>query len=447
MTKELNNYIVITGKNHCYRWLYALNDNLANLIFVEPNDTERINNLLDSVDVSAILIHLPSQNANTETISDNTVSPGISAVFSHLQTQEASSIIVPSDADSAKLSADLAMIEDILHAKPLLTIIGLVEVINQGTLLPIMRAGVRDLIKIGAPAHEASAIIARYSKRAPVLEQAEKADLGHITALLNARAEDGTALLAIHLALEMQRSAPTLLIDLGAPHADIMLMLGVTAKISFVDAIKNRTRLDSTLIQTGFAKHQSGLTLLSSLEPDGEDTSITSTEAYLVLHTLKRHFKHIVINHGGLSNPELLKVVLSLAESTIFLVEQTVPSCKRNYDLLQSLREQKTNIPSPKIIIDRHLHDAIPSAENIAKSFDMPLLSKLSSASQLRLLTINTGVSLFEHAPKSAYVRDVKRIVQKLIDRKFDDKRPESRPSNSNWILSKLYSLLKMSEN
>lgn len=435
-----NNYIVITGKSDCYRWLYNLNDNLANLIFVEPEDNERINSLLDSLNISAVLIHLQSQDSNNVVISDDEISPGFSAVMTHLQSQDSANVVIANDVESNRLSADLAMIDDLLLTHPQLTVIGLVEVINQNALLPIMRAGVRDLIKIGAPEHETAAIIARHSKRSPEVVLNDKVELGHVTALLNARAEDGTPFLAIHLALEMQRLGPTLLIDLGVPHADILLMLGVTSKFSFVDVINNRTRLDSTLIQTGFAKHSSGLTLLAAQEAEGAEVDITSTETYLVLHTLKRHFKHIVINHSGLRDAELLKVVLSTAESTLFVVEQTVPSCKRNYDLLQSLRQIKASIPNPRVIVDRHHPDLIPTGENIAKSFDMPLMCVLPSCGHLRLLTVNTGESMFQHAPKSVYVVTVKDMVRRLVDRRI---RPPRQKQNK--FLSKIYEFLRIS--
>lgn len=411
---KLNNYIVITNKSNCYRWLNGLNDSLANLIFVEPDDKERINSLLDSVEVSAVLIHLLSQVSSTELVPAAEASSGISAIFTLLETQEASGGIVSNDETSQGLNADLAMIESLLNSRPQLTVIGLVDTINHTLLLPIMRAGARDLIKIGTPAYETSAIIARHNKHTPVLEQTEKPALGHVTALLNARAEDGTALLAMHLALEMQESAPTLLIDLGVPHADIMLMMGVPVKFNFLDVIKNSSRLDSTLIQTGFAKHSSGLTLLPMPE-NSEEAELTPTEIYLVLHALKSHFKYILINHGGLCNTELLKVVFSTVNSTLFLVEQTVPSCKRNYDLLQSLREQKIAIPNPQLIVDRYKKNAIPNAESIAKSLEIPLLCKLPSLGRLRLLAINTGESMFEFAPKSTYVRAIKQMAHQLF--------------------------------
>lgn len=410
---KLNNYIVITNKSNCYRWLHSLNDNLANLIFVEPDDKERINSLLDSVEVSAVLLHLRSQVSKNELVSDERVSPDISAVLTYLEPEESSSALVSKDDCLQGLGADLAMIESLLHNRPLLTVIGLVDAINHTWLLPIMRAGARDLIKIGTPAYETSAIIARHNKRTSVLDQTEKSELGYLTALLNARGEDGTALLSIHLALEMQQSAPTLLIDLGVPHADIMLMMDTPVKFNFLDVIKNSARLDSTLIQTGFAKHSSGLTLLPMPE-NSEETELTPTEIYLVLHALKSHFKYIFINHGGLCNTELLKVVLSTANTTLLVVKQTVPSCKRNYDLLQSLREQKVIIPNPKLIVDRYSKNAIPNAENIAKSLELPLLCKLPSLSQLRLLAMNTGESMFEFAPKCLYVRAIKQITNQL---------------------------------
>ncbi len=391
--KDTNNCIVLTNKSHCSRWLYSLNDNISNLIFVEPDDKVRISSLIDSVDVDVVLVHLQSQDKGNEAPSD-----------SKLQQS---------------LNADLAVIEELVNAKPSLAVIALVEVINQDLVLSIIRSGARDIIKIGTPAHEAQVIINRHQKRTQTTETQEQRNLGYISSLLNARVADGNALFAIHMALEMQRHGPTLLLDIGSPNADIMLMMGLTSKFSLVDVILNRTRLDATLIETGFARHPSGLSLLSMPEEESY-TEMTPADLHLILYSLKRHFKYIFINLSGITNPELLRVVLSLTSSSFLLMEQTIPSCKRNHDLIELLRQLKIEAPNLRIVIDRHLDNTSPSANSIAKSFEIPLACVLPAVGPLRVTCMNTGESIFEQAPTSGYARAIKNIVRSLPGVKAD---------------------------
>ena len=272
--KATNNCIAITDKSHCSSWLYGLNDSVSNLIFVEPGDKDRISSLLGTVDVDIALVHLPSQDAAST-----------------------------ADDQQQALNRDLGMIEDLVASKPTLAVIALVETTNQDTFLPIIRSGARDIIQIGTPAHEAQAVIKRHQKRNNKPSTPQQAEAGHIYTLLNARMGDGNALFCMHMALEMQKRGPTLLLDLGNPNADIMLIMGLASKFSLIDVIQNRTRLDATLIETGFARHESGLSLLSMPEDEQRYSQLTPADLNLILYALQRHFDYIFINLAGITDP------------------------------------------------------------------------------------------------------------------------------------------------
>ncbi|PKO92714.1 MAG: hypothetical protein CVU15_06270 [Betaproteobacteria bacterium HGW-Betaproteobacteria-1] len=409
LMKATNNCIAITNKSHCSTWLYGLNDAVSNLIFVEPDDRDRISSLIGTVDVGVALVHLPSQDKEPPTVGKQ-----------------------------QQLNADLTMIEGLISIKPSLAVIALVETMDQSTVLPIIRSGARDIIQIGTPAHEVQAVIRRHQKHSMISASPQLAGTGHIYTLLNSRMGDGNALFSIHMALEMQRRGPTLLLDLGNPSADIMLIMGLTSKFSLLDVIHNRSRLDATLIETGFARHDSGLSLLSMPDGDRKYSELAPADLHLILYALKRHFKHIFINLSGITNPELLKSALSQTTSTFLLAEQTIPSCKRNHDLLESLRQQKISLPDSRLIIDRHLSDATPSALSIAESFGMPLGGTLPGVGQLRLSCINTGESMFDKMPNSSYVSAIKKLVHALPDMQSME-----RPKQAGNLLSQLKNALQ----
>lgn len=383
--KAIDSCIAITNKSHCSRWLYGMNDSVSNLIFVDPDDKDRISSLLDTVDVNIALVHLPSQDNPS-----------------------------PAASQQQALNADIGIIENLVANRPGLAVIALVGAMNQDTVLPVIRAGARDIIQIGTPAHEAQAIIKRHQKHSAPSATSYPVESGHIYTLLNARMGDGNALFCMHMALELQNHGPTLLLDLGNPNADIILIMGLVSKFSLLDVIQNRSRLDATLIETGFAHHESGLSLLSMPEDNQRHGQLSSADLNLILYALKRHFDYILINLAGITEPVLLRAALNLSSSTFMLTEQTIPSCKRNHDLLESLRQLKITLPDSRLIIDRLLHDASPSADSIAKSFGMPLGGTLPSVGHLRLGCINTGESMFEKVPSNSYVVAIKKLVAQL---------------------------------
>jgi pilus assembly protein CpaE len=221
-------------------------------------------------------------------------------------------------------------------------------------------------------------------------------------------------MLAMHLALAIQESKPTLLLDLGVPHGDITLFLGLNASYSFIDAVRSLRRIDSTLIQTGFGSHKSGLSVLSMPDEPWSSGQFTSADVYVLLRTLRQHFAHIVVNMGGMARSEFLMLLLKNVDQLILLVEQSVPSCRQNLQLLKHLRDEKFDLKQTGLVVDRYLSQMPPDAESIAQSFGLPLLGTLPPSGMARLATMNSGESMFELAPGDAYAVSIRQLARSL---------------------------------
>jgi len=237
---------------------------------------------------------------------------------------------------------------------------------------------------------------------------------GNMTAIASARPGADAPMFALHMALALQEASPKqeiLLLDLGVPAADTLHYLGIDPTYSFVDAIRSLRRLDDTLINTAFARHESGLRLLAMPDETLEAGRFTSADLYVLLGALKRHFQHIVVNLGGVPASEFLYVLLGRANRTLMLVEQSVPSCKQNRALLQRLRDNKVPLENVSLVVDRYLPSVPPNADTIAKGFGIPLLTTLPSSGMARLTMMNSGESLFKSAPRDPYTTTVRKLA------------------------------------
>lgn len=402
MINEPSNIIAITRQNACYRWLGGLEERLMNFIFVEPDQPQRITDLINSVKVSAMIVYLPEIDGSSD-----------------LTDQQA-------------LKDMMELIESLSMQFPMIPIVAASEVITQVLLLPAMRAGARDFIQVGQATNDTYAQLARYAQPREVDAKGQAQEKGNIFLLLNARVSDGSTLLASHLALALQRLGSTLLVDLGKPHADSLYILGVSPKFSFYDALTNSRRLDNTLIQTGIARHKSGLAVLT-LPEDGEAPDIRAAEMYLVIDTLRKHFDHLVFNLGGHESLEVPTLMAPLANKSLILVEQSIPSCKKNYEMIERLRSVKQLNQHCGLVIDRHLPKHKPSASDIAQSFDLPVYATLPSCGMSRLAAYNIGESLSEIAPNNPYSKTVEQLAYALLDIK--------QPQGWRW-LSQIKALL-----
>lgn len=372
---ERSSYIAVTQTQECRSWLTQALAEAGEIIPADSPSIERVVQLSDAVGASAIFVQLSAPDYRRE----------------------------------------ILMIEGLVAAKPFLPVLVVADNVDQDLLLACMRVGVRDYIRIGTRPSEVISVVKRLAPKDASIFSSQADSGGRITAIVSARPGGDAPMLALHLALAIQETEPTLLLDLGVPHGDAMLYLGLTASYSFIDAVRSLHRIDATLIQTGFGKHKSGLAVLSMPEDAGAGGQVTSADVYILLRTLRRHFSHIVVNVGGVARSEFLMLLLSNADRLVMLIEQSVPSCRQNLQLLKALRDEKIDLDQAGLVVDRYLPRMPPDADSIAQSFGLPLMGTLASSGMARLATMNSGESMFELSPGDAYAQSVRHLAQQIV--------------------------------
>jgi pilus assembly protein CpaE len=350
---------------------------------------------------------------------------------------------------AANASRDAGFMEGLTSAKPLLAVVAMSEQPDRQTVLSALRAGARDFISPDMRPGEVLSLVRRAMSRDHSDQRAGQVREGHMTAVVSARPGADAPMFALHLALGLQEQAPDeeiLLLDLGVPYADSLHYLGMESTYTFVDAIRSLRRLDDTLINSAFAKHESGLRVLAMPEESLEAGQFTTADLYVLLSALRRHFKHIVLNVGGVPASEFLYVMVGRSDKVLLLAEQSVPSCKQNRTLLQRLRDNKIGLSEVRLVVDRYLPGIPPNADTIAKGFGIPLMATLPSSGMARLTMMNSGESLFKAAPRDPYTQSVRKVAQVLHRELHGDSngRIKGAAGTPGW-LSSLTSRLKQS--
>ena len=374
-------FLLITHNKDVAHWVQTTLQDEAEIVMADSDNLERVVQLIDAVHARVVLCEL----------------------------------------QGSRLSQDASFMEGLTAAKPLLPVIALAETADRQSVLTALRSGARDFISPDMRPGEVISLVRRAAMReVSDPQRGTHGSEGAMTAVASARPGGDTTMFALHLALALQEQAPKdeiLLLDLGVPAGDSLQYLGIEPTYTFVDAIRSLRRLDETLINTAFPKHETGLRILAMPEDSLEMSRITSADLYVLLSALKRHFRQIVVNLGGVPASEFLYVLLGRAERTLLLVEQSVPSCKQNRNLLQKLRDAKVDKMGSgqiSLVVDRYLPSVPPDAETIAKGFGIPLLSTLPSSGMARLTMMNSGESLFTSAPRDPYTLAIRKIAHGL---------------------------------
>jgi pilus assembly protein CpaE len=319
------------------------------------------------------------------------------------------------------LSQDAGFMEGMTAAKPLLPVIAVAESPDRQTVLTALRAGARDFISPDMRPGEVVSLVRRtMTREVSELQRATHRADGSVTAVASARPGGDATMFALHLALALQEQHPNdavLLLDLGVPSGDSLQYLGIEPTYTFLDAIRSLRRLDDALINSAFPRHETGLRILAMPDDVQDVGRITSADLYVLMSTLKRHFRQIVINLGGLPATDFFHVLVGRADRTLMLVEQSVPSCKQNRNLLLKLRDNKIDHSGEgrvALVVDRYLPSVPPDADTIAKGFGIPMLSTLPSSGMARLTMMNSGESMFTSAPRDPYTLAIRKIAQGL---------------------------------
>lgn len=370
--------VAVSGNQEHISWLQAVFKDEGDIVVADLASLERVRQILDLTGAQVVFVALTPQT----------------------------------------LRQDTALIEGLVSVKPLLSIIAIADQTGNDLVLSAMRAGARDFVLAGSRPGEVINLVKRLQSRVPVANN-PTTELGKITALVSARPGADTPMLALHLALAMQGEKAdrnTLLLDLGNPAGDTLTYLGLTSPYSFIDAVRSLRRLDSMLIDSAFAKHASGLSLLALPDEESTMNEITSADIYVLLGMLRRYFSRIVINLGGVPQSDFLYLLLSNADNTLVVVEQSVPSCKQNMQLVRKMIEHKIPMSTVELVIDRYLPQLPPDAESLARGFGLPLHAVLPPSGMARLSMMNSGDSLFQCAPRDPYTLAIRKLAKKVMD-------------------------------
>lgn len=400
MRSERRSFVVVSDQDGFARWLTNLLRDEGEVIVVDTLSPERVVQLVDVTGAPLVFVSF-SRNG---------------------------------------LRQEVAFLEGLSSVKPLLPVIAVAEALDQTLLLAALRAGVRDFMTPELRTEEALNVV-RHTLDNAATQNTTHGETGWAAAVISARPGSDAPTFALHLALAIQAESPrhkTLLLDLGAPPGDSLLFLGVKSSYTFIDAVRSMRRLDSTLIETAFGKHKSGLHLLAMPEdPRLTVQDITSADIYVLLGTLRRYFTHMVINLGGVPASDFLFLPLGRVDRVVLIAEQSLPSCKQNLALLQHLRENKINLANAGLVLDHYIRKMPPDAESVAKGMDLPLLATLPSSGLTRLAMMNSGESIFDTAPRDPYALAVRRLAREwAASRKDADGTPVGWPGKvRQWLM------------
>lgn len=281
-----------------------------------------------------------------------------------------------------------------------------------------MRAGAREYFTLPLiPAEVAGALTRASIPQAAPVQTAPKT-AGLVSVFLGTKGGCGVTSIAANFALSvfLESNQPTLLIDLGQPLGDVAINLGMVANYSTANALRDHARLDSSMLNSLLAKHDSGLQVLAAPSEFPKDSP--PLEAFdKMLAIARQNFNYVVVDVG--SRIDLMDSSLFDESSTVYLVTQVGISELRNANRFigQYFAMRGRSL---QIVLNRYTPSALLFDDSqIAKALTRPAHWKIPDDYSTARRTQATATPIvLEDSPISNAIQQMARAACGLPDEK-----------------------------
>ncbi len=310
-----------------------------------------------------------------------------------------------------------SLIEGLVDRVPGIAIAGLGREGDSSQMLAAMRAGARDFFVLNQDQTNLSALLARLLKRPS--PGALGADKSYVFGVMSAVPYEGVAFLAEHLAIackeQLGNEARALLVDVALPAGAANIFLNINQAYGVLDAINDGGRCDATLVDTAFAKHSSGIYVLSLPEDILGRPHIDGDELVTLLSVLRKLFACIVVSYDAHLSMDLQQGLIKLCNKTLLLTDQSILKSRHSKYLVRALRLENCPMDRVEVVVDNYRKRVGLEPDNLSELLELPVMTTLSTTADHRIQAMNQGEPMFTCAPKDAYCGGVRGIAGSLL--------------------------------
>ena len=195
---------------------------------------------------------------------------------------------------------------------------------ESATIIELLRAQVRDFLRRPLSTTELRAVLDRLFSRLPDTAPAAQ---GRVAAFLSNKGGVGKSTLSVNVAcgLALRHPDEVLLIDASLQVGTCAMLLDLTPTTSIVDAIRERDRLDKTLLRHLTLRHSSGLRLLAAPIDALEGAEVDDDAISRIINMARRSFTYVVIDTFPMLD-SVLMTILDVTDVAFVVVQGMAPA-------------------------------------------------------------------------------------------------------------------------
>ncbi|MCP9442419.1 MAG: AAA family ATPase [Nitrospira sp.] len=190
-------------------------------------------------------------------------------------------------------------------------------------LIDYVRAGIQDFLRRPLSSTELRQLLERLFIQRIGLQGA----VGTVASFVSNKGGVGKSTLAVNAAAALARRYPdqVLLIDASLQLGVCALMLDVVPKTTIVDAVREKTRLDETMLRQLAVRHECGLYVLAAPANAIDASEVDEESVYRVLNLARRAFSFVVVDTFPMLDSTVM-AVLDVTDLGFIVMQGTAPS-------------------------------------------------------------------------------------------------------------------------
>ncbi len=278
-----------------------------------------------------------------------------------------------------------------------------------------MQAGARDFLSEPIVEGDLLAAVTRLATESKPSRMNARTEL---TAFINAKGGSGATFLAVNVAylLATISNRRTVLVDLDLRFGNLPQYLDLKPKRGLLEALDVASDLDEVAIEAYMTKHDSGLSVLATLNLGVDFHQELMLDGFdNVLALLSGNYERVIVDLPRQID-QFGALTLERADKIVLVVQQSVPSLHdavRMYDILT----KELAVPSDRltIIVNRYLKNASIQLADIEQALHGKTPVSVPNDFQAVAESVNIGVPIYEQARRSSVTKALLRL-EELVD-------------------------------
>lgn len=291
---------------------------------------------------------------------------------------------------------------------------------NSDILIDALRIGVREFFPQPLKKEEVRNSLLKIKSYKDSKKGAEPSiKKGKIVNVFGTKGGVGTTTVAINLAVslaESEGSPSVVLVDLKPIFGEISVNLNIEPFFSWLEVIKNISRLDSTYLMSILARHVSGVYVLPAPIEFAEDYEAYPQSLSTLLKLMQTMFDYIIIDSGQ-SMDENSRVIMRIADKMLLVFVLNLP-CIINLKRLLNTFMKQTYPGEEKIeIIANRVHKNTDlTLADAEESVQRKILCSIPNVFKLSMGAINEGKPLYSLAQGTEIWGKFRELASTLIE-------------------------------